>query len=248
MSQERKKNSILHTLAELVTIFAFPFIVFALFSGIEQTRLLKDQIVSLDNQTEVLKDQVILSNHISLLQLADQATRWGDIYGGKRTSYSSLLIWENKIKDTEVKKAISSEIKNIKRIYRDNHGVMKYKVKNIKAICKRKTKPSPLPCPEGFEPSTGYDAENVFKHLGGDLWTERARAACLLKDIETAQYEGKVDRVELYDTLVNLMKEENESSLCVSKMALDTYASLTGYEIKDVFDFEGAIKHRNEKK
>lgn len=212
----------LGVIAKIVTILSFPFIVFALFSG--------------RNQTKLLKTQVSISNIISFLELSDQAIRWRDPdHGGRRASYESLLFWEKEIEDPKVRKDISLEIKKIKKIYKDSNGVMNYIVRHSAAIGSNDGK--------GFQPPTGYDAKIVFKHLSDSLWIERARAARLLKDIESAQYEDEIDRVNLYDSLINLMKKENESSLCVSKMALNAYASLMSYKIKDVFDFEGAFKH-----
>ena len=97
---------------------------------------------------------------------------------------------------------------------------------------------------EGTASSPCYEpdnAKNVFYHLTERIWTERARAACLLRNIKTAQYKDQVDKEKFLETLVFLMKEENEKSLFVSKMALDTYSELTGFQLSGVFDFDGAI-------
>ena len=52
-----------------------------------------------------------------------------------------------------------------------------------------------------------------------------------------------IDRHNLNEWLIKVMKKEYENSLLVSKMALDTYSILNNYHPKDVFDFDGAIKN-----
>ncbi len=170
---------------------------------------------------------------IEIGQLGDRS-RWQNAYGGDRSSYEALLSLKEKIKDIERNKIVSTEIKTIESVY--SPDIMTITMDNFPTICQL----SDPPCTKGFEPSIGYNAVNVFKHLDRPLWTERARAAALLRNIEKSPNKESVDRKALYEKLVKLMKKE-ESSLFVSKMAFETYKELTGFSTDGVFNFESAI-------
>ncbi len=181
-------------------------------------------------------------------QLGERA-EWNNSYGGDRQSYLTLISWEQTINESQLKKLISSEIEKLKDQYRNSATSLI--VEQLPAICVFITKPNVEPCSEGREPSRGFSAKNVLDHLDRNkysYWTERARAAYLLRHIDTSPNKDSVRIQDVYEWLIKVMKEENENSLLVSKMALDTYASLTNYELKQVFDFEGAIKDWEQKK
>lgn len=197
-----------------------------------ETQLVPYKIVDLKNQSFV-------ANIAKITQLGNLSL-WNNKYGGHRQSYEDLLSWKNNETDPKIKNQISIEIKTIQSTY--SPDILTLWIERPIAICKFITEPNVRPCDWGFESPTGYDAKNVFNHLTRPLWTERARAACLLRNIKTAQKKDQINKEELYDKLVALMKKENENSLFVNTMALYTYAELTRFSPSEIFDFEGAIK------
>jgi hypothetical protein len=187
----------------------------------------------------LFKPQIPTPDNIRELNI--QALWPNSSYGGNRQSYLILLNWKVKVKNPEIKKLIYGAIKNIESYYATD--IMTLFIERQIAICKY----SVPPCSEGYEPPIGYNAKNVFEHLSRPLWTERARAACLLRNIETSSHKDQIDKKELCSKLINLMKE-NENSLFVSKMAFETYKSLTGFSSPGVFDFDKAIEDWNKRK
>lgn len=171
---------------------------------------------------------------------------WLNDYGGDRRSYEILLSWKKKIKTPEVNELLLTEIERLESVY--SLDIMILTIENHHSICKFITKPGINPCSEGFEPPIGYDAKNVFQHLNRPLWTERARAACLLRNIDRSPNKDEVNKEELCDKLVKLMEKESENSLFVSKMAFETYKILTGFRTTGVFDFDKAIEDWKQRK
>lgn len=206
---------------------------------------LEREIQQLETQLVPLKiaslgEQSFVFNVAKISQLGDLAS-WHNKFGGQRQGYEELLSWKKKESSPEIKKKISAEIERLEEIY--DPRIMVPTIEQLISICKFITKPNVPACALGMEPPTGYDAQNVFHHLTEKIWTERARAACLLSNIKTSQNKDQIDKEKekLFDALVFLMKEENEKSLFVSKMALYTYSQLTGFSPPGVFDFEDAI-------
>ena len=78
-------------------------------------------------------------------------------------------------------------------------------------------------CSKGFEPIIGFDIDNVYQHLSGPLWPERARAASLLRKITD---EDEIDRAMLLEKLKVMFSDEKEIPL-VRQLAADTYTYLT---------------------
>lgn len=171
---------------------------------------------------------------------------WLNDYGGDRRSYEILLSWEEKIKNPEISGILLTEMERLKSVY--GADIMTIVIENNRSICKFITEPGVSPRAEGFEPPIGYNARNVFQHLDRPIWTERARAACLLRNIEKSPNKDEVDKKEVCEKLVNLMKKEKENSLFVSKMAFETYKNLTGFYSLGVFDFGKAIKDWEQRK
>ncbi len=163
---------------------------------------------------------------------------WHNVYGGDRRSYSTLLDWKNTVKDPITSQLISTEIERVKDDYRVN--IMRLNIDGWSVICK----PGAIPaCSKGYENPEGFLAGNVLDHLSPEKrWDERARAACLLRNIKTAVGKENVNKEIFFEKLIKHMNPEIENSLCVAKMALQTYADLTGFLPNGVFDFEGAVK------
>ena len=222
----RKRDKKIDILAKYVTICVFPVIVFTFILNYHQSRL--------------VQREVTLSTHISILQLISQAM-WQH-NGGSRSSY---LILKKMQKDPQLKKTLDLEISNIESSY---EGVIVNNfVENLSAVCNSVT--TGLPCSEGLATKDNLQIFNLINHLNpklAPLWIERAKAAYLLRFIKNAKdYDNYKDKMkEVYDELINCMKEENEVSLLVSKMALDTYAQLIDFKPANAFDFEGAIRHK----
>jgi hypothetical protein len=168
--------------------------------------------------------------------------------GGNRQSYQILLSWEKDEKtDPALKKLISSEIKRVQEDYYTaplRRFVDNEDGRGVSWVCKI-TGSEAKECSNGIEPSKGFDAANVLNHLYKTSpetpWQEYARAACILRNIQTAYNKNNLDKKKLFERLVSLMGED-ERSLCVSKMAFETYKDLTGFSSDKVFDFEGATK------
>lgn len=171
---------------------------------------------------------------------------WLNDYGGDRRSYEILLSWQKKIKNPEIAGIILTEMERLKSVY--SADVMTLVISKQPAICKFIIQPGVRPCAEGWEPLIGYNAINVFQHLDRPLWTERAKAACLLRNIEQSPNKDGVDKNALCEKLVNLMKKENENSLFVSKMAFETYKELTKFSSPGVFDFNKAVEDWEKRK
>jgi len=166
---------------------------------------------------------------------------WSNKYLGNREAYSQLLDWKNSIKDPKTIKLLSAEIRRVQDDYRTD--IMRLHIDGWPLIW--------IPHvggKDGFVKSEGFLAWNVLAHLSPERRVdERARAACILRNIKTSPDKGSIDKKEFYKKLVTHMGEQ-EPSLCVSKMALETYKDLTGFSLNGVFDFEGAIKDWEKRK
>lgn len=169
------------------------------------------------------------------------STNIGIYDGGNRDSYLALLDMKENNDNPTIRKLASSAIKTIENAYdgSSNLYVMRTSIERWGFICRL----SVPPCANGFEPPESYNVKNVFDHLGYKKWQERARAACLLRymDSPTNTDRDKVTKKEVCDKLIVLMGPE-ENSLFVSKMALETYKDLTGFSSSGVFDFDKAIE------
>jgi len=181
------------------------------------------------------------------LPSADQITAlgkralWGNEYLGSREAYSQLLDWQNSIKDPMTSKLLSAEIKRIEDDYRTD-------IMRLHIDVGRQISIPHVDGKDGFVKSEGFLAGNVLAHLSPNRRAdERARAACILRNIKTSPDKDSIDKKELYERLISHMGEQ-ESSLCVSKMALETYKDLTGFSPDGVFDFEGAVKDWKKRK
>jgi len=229
LSPEEKRDKKIDTFAKYVTICAFVIITFTFILNYHQSKLVRREIS--------------LSTHISILQLIDQAM-WQH-NGGNRSSY---LILKKLQKDPQLKKSLDLQISNIENSY---EGVItKIYVERLPVVCNYVTTPGGLPCSEGLATKDNLQIFNLINHLNpklAPLWQERAKAAYLLRFIENAKdydaYKEEAKRKQIYEELINRMKEENEVSLLVSKMALDTYRSLTKSKSGGVFDFESVINN-----
>lgn len=200
----------------------------------------EEQRIYMDSENE--------SNLPSADEIAAEGRRaapWHNEYGGARRSYQRLLHWRDTINSSVRKDWVIIEIERVEKSYPVD--VMRINIDNPLFwgyICKPHVN-----CTQGYENSTGFSAQNVISHLGSnrDLWRERARAACILRNIKTAPDKDFVNKEDLYERLINLMGKK-ENSLCVAKMALETYKDLTGFRSSGVFDFEGAAKDWQERK
>jgi hypothetical protein len=165
-------------------------------------------------------------------QLANAVVNWGDYSGGSRASYENLVSEKNEFNNP----LVTEKLRNIESIY--SSATMVLMVERLNTIWIPGSTPENAKC----EPIEGYDARNIRDHLSANFWTERARAACLLQRLKTAKNKKDIFNEKLFDKLIYLMGERNESSLVVSKMALSAYSSLTGFVPSEVFDFAGAVK------
>lgn len=181
--------------------------------------------------------------------------------GGNRQSYQTLLSWEkDKAIDSNLKAHITSEIKKIWENYYLYPIIRAIDNENGRWIewgwiCKVKGDPKEKVCARGIEPPEGFDAANVLAHLyktnPETPWQEHARAACILRNIKTAYNKGDLKdsrgKEKFFGRLIALMSE-NERSLCVSKMAFETFRVLTEFtpESNDPFAFQEAIDHWND--
>lgn len=195
------------------------------------------------DQGKLVETQIFASNAIAISQLAEQSL-WESPGGGNRSSYQILESLQNddNLGKPELRAAAELQIKKVKDLYRND--LLNPFVQELDAICENSV--PPCSSPRKWEPTEGFNAENVFGHLKDEkLWTERARAAFILRSIGTTKNNiGSEAPKKLYEKLIYFMREENEPSLLVSKMAFDTYRSLVDdkEEDTDVFDFERVIK------
>lgn len=205
-----------------------------------EIQLIPLKIGSLENQSYTL-------NIAKITQQGDLSS-WHNKYGGQRQSYEELLSWEKKERNPEIKNKISAEIDRLEEIY--DPRIMVPTIEQHNSICKFITKPNVPACAWGFEPPIDYDAKNVFHHLTEKIWTERARAACLLRNIRTSRNKDEVNKEELFNRLIERLDPEKEKSLFVAKMAFETYKYLTGFrpESNEVFGFEDVIEDWEQRK
>lgn len=191
-----------------------------------ETQLVPSKIVNLKNQS-------VASAIAKMTQLGNLAV-WENKYGGQRESYEDLLSWWKKENDSEIKKRILAEIERLEEIY--DPRIMVPTIEKHFAICKLHSG-----CKE-IEPPTDYDAKNVFHHLTERIWTERARAACLLRNIRTSKNKDQINKEELFDKLIERLDLSKEKSLFVAKMSFETYKELSNFSSPGIFDFEKAIE------
>lgn len=193
----------------------------------------------------------------TIRQLGDFSIWTND--GGSRQSYETLVLWAKDEKiESNLKRQIYSEIKRIQEKY--YIVPMRWAIDNEDGrilvwrwICKCKSSPEARDCADGIEPPKGFDAANVIAHFNKTApetpWRERARAACILRNIRTAYNKVGINKQEFFERLIALMSE-SERSLCVSKMAFETYKDLTGFhpQLNDVFAFEEAAEDWKQRK
>lgn len=171
-------------------------------------------------------------------QLADRSL-WNNQFGGDRISFLALLQLKEKFKGTEFENIILRQVRRVEDLY--TSSVMNLYIENFPSVCKFITSPNIRVCGEGYEPVKGFSIENVYAHLKYPEWQSRARAAYLLRNVETKDDGG------ILSSLVDLMKED-EPSLLVSRIAFETYKVLTGFSSPGVFDFNKVAEHSVKKR
>lgn len=170
---------------------------------------------------------------------SEKEATWNISNGGDHRSYLRLLGFR-KTEDATKKELVMSAIERVENSYRTD--IMTINIQNFLCICKSNAR-----CPEdGYEPITGFSANNITNHLTPDRhWRERARAACLLRNLKASPDKNEINKEILYERITNSMKDNN---LSVSKMAFETYKELTGFTSPGVFDFDKAAAHWEENK
>lgn len=217
----------------------------------KQTMEVKDSPGSRNTQAgrDYIESQQVYVNPQagSSLPSADQITAlgkralWSNEYFGSREAYSQLLDWRNSIKDSMTSKLLSAEIKRVEDDYRTD--IMRLHIDRWRLIWVPHVDGK-----DGFVKSEGFLAGNVLAHLSPNRRVdERARAACILRNIKTSPDKDTIDKKELYEKLISHMGDR-ETSLTVSKMAFETYKDLTEFSSDGVFDFEGAAKDWEKRK
>ncbi len=209
---------------QICTIGAFLLIFWQIREGNEQTKLFRGQVSSL--------------NKILVFQLADRCL-WPYYDGGDRASYFTLLDMKVTIDDRSLKKVIEGKLKEIKERYQ----VSERFVSQQRAVCKLNVPH----CTETEQPGD-FTLKNVLDHMKYPEPISRARAAYLLGTDKKYLEESikKDNEIQFSDILKELIKhidENQETSLLVSKTALDSFVNLTGYRRNDVFDFAGALEY-----
>ncbi len=174
-------------------------------------------------------------SELEIAQLADRALWRGTQNCGDRTSYSRLVSMARKTRNIELKNTISEHIERIKQAYKSS--TLELTMPTQVAVFKLHIKPYEL------EPTQGFQAKNVVDHLRYPECSSRAKAAFLLRNIESATDKDSVDKKEILERLIFIIK--SDSSLLVSKLALDRYSQFTDFSPTDIFDFQGAINHWN---
>jgi len=178
---------------------------------------------------------------LEIAQLADRALWERATNCGDRAIYNNLIKCYEKTENSELKK----QIKRIKDDYKTS--ILVPRVDAITAVCQYGGMRGDKCIAK--EPTEGFFAQNVVDHLDVKKYsrcTSRARAACILRNIKTADKKEDVNMSKVVKTLIFIMK--NDSSLLVSKLALDRYSQFTGFSPSGIFDFRGAIDHSDERK
>ncbi len=209
----------------------------------EQAAQIEQEIPAASTERPPSKDDNSSPSADEIKITGGMAAPWYNEYGGYRPAYQRLLQWRDTIHNSIRKDWINAEIERVEKSYpvdvmrinMDNPNIWGY-------ICVPH-----VGCSQGYEKSIGFSAGNVISHLTRDLWMERARAACILRNIKTAPDKDSVNKEDFYKKIINLMSKK-ENSLSVSKMALETYGDLTGFRPNGVFDFEGAVKDWEKRK
>ncbi|MFH1504442.1 MAG: hypothetical protein ABIH08_03520 [Candidatus Omnitrophota bacterium] len=194
-------------------------------------------------QSKLVKNELFTSTVVSVSQLVTQA-KWQNA-GGDRSSYFALKSLPVSIVDKKFKNIVESQIRSLENSYES--WIVNAFVEQLKFICKYLTVSGPA-CSKGFIEKNDFRIHNLLDHLDPNkLWQERVKAAHFLRYCKTANdfnnYQKTAQKEKVYQELVNHMKMENESSLLVSKMAFETYKSLSGFKTTDVFGFDAAIEH-----
>lgn len=159
---------------------------------------------------------------------------------GDRIRCEDLIFKADREIEPKLRQEILKYIEDIKLDYKSS--TIGPVITSQTAVCKQGTFCDP-------EPIKGFSAKNVIEHLDIKKYpecTSRARAAYLLSNIETAGDKDEIDMNKVLETLVIIMQED--SSLLVSKLALDRYSQFTNFEPSNIFDFKGATEDWNKRR
>lgn len=227
-------------IANIATIVGVSIGVIGLIWAVRTYRAAKEQ-------TDVFHNLNLLLNVKSINDLGDRCYWYPS--GGDRSTFEilkSMVDQEKGIKGKGLRDAIINQLRRVERDYKSS--TLTYGIETQPAVCKKSmTECDPI-LRHHFEPLEGFDTVNVYQHLGYPEWTSRARAALLLRNIDTSDNKNDVSRDEIHQKLIDLMQEQNETSLCVSKIAFETYKSLTGFTSKEVFGFKKATEDWNKRR
>ena len=194
------------------------------------------------DEKKQLKAKFLSESTLLYSQLADRALWEGTKECGDRSIYEDLnekLIQAQNIESNEI---IAKQIERIKSDYKTS--ILVPRVDALPAVCKRGTMKGDTCI---VEPIEGFSATNVVEQLDRGKYprcTTRARAANILRNIETATDKEGI-KEELFKNLISIL--ENDPSLLVSKLALDRYSQFTSFVPSDIFDFKGAIDNWRER-
>jgi len=218
-------------IAGLIASIAFPLLVSSYISSGEQIRLLREQVTAFGTETDLLQSQVGIFNSILISQLADSCI-WQNYYGGERLSYERLDDMKRKA-DTYTVHQIFTDESRIKDMYKS--GVFEVFLEKLGAVCRPNTN-----CKE-FEDENNFSVKDAVDQIHYPEWASRAKSAYFLGKVTNQKVLSEKQKWEdVLDGLADAL-DYKEYSLSVSKAALNSYCSLTGYQAKDIFDFQGAL-------
>src|SRR3989338_8695440 len=207
----------------IVTIFVFPIICVTFFLSWSQS---KDTTAQLRN-----------SNILSIYEAADRCIYFNNFRGGDRSSYEFLLEISKMPGDERVEEVTSSQIRFVKNFYKASE---RYAENSDDMFVCRQSKD----CggDDGKETRDNYDLKNALDHADINIYpkfSSRVAAAYLLGSNKMYEKFDDCEKKEVLASLIKLMKKDSETSLFVSKTALDSFAGLVNdFNKNDIFDFE----------
>lgn len=186
------------------------------------------------------ESEEIVRTTTEILNLGNQ-TRW-QMNGGDLKSYNALLLLQKEVKNDALRGILTEQINSVNSSY--NADDLWRAADSLPYICQYSLS-GELPCVRGLEPVEGFNAVNIYQHLTElyKLWPEHARAASLVRKIETSPNKDDVIPSDINKELVRLMQDENEKMM-VRKIAFETYKYLNQFHPKSdgIFDFYTAIE------
>lgn len=227
-------------IANIATVIAFFLLLKQIGEGNKQTRLVKEQLASLNEHTKLLRNQVFVANSLSIFELGDRCM-WNTPHGGDYDSYILLKRMEADPINKDMINAIRNQINRVEKKYKSTDVMVSYADKVIKAIWKYGVKD---PTKEDvWAKIDTVDINNVFDHMKKRyLESENIKAAYFMSGVTTERLKesGKTWK-DVFETLIWAI---NNDTWCLygRKMALITYCKLAETEFPGVFDFEGATK------